>query len=132
MYVEQTFVEPSEARARPVLVEEHCEEPPGLQTSLFATGVPSLDAELAAVRRIALDDTSWVDHLPRWLAGSDEVFARLVRDLPWRQRTVPMYDRLLPEPRLTWWWAEGDASRVLPVLQHARVALSRPEMGAAL
>ena len=70
---------------------------------------------------------AWVDHLPRWLDGSDHVFAELVARLPWRQRTVPMYDRMVQEPRLVWWWAqpEGDAAVPLPVLDEVRHALSR-------
>ena len=52
-----------------------------------------------------------MDHLPRWLDGSDTVFAELVAVVPWRQRTVPMYDRMVKEPRLVWWWTEADGPR---------------------
>jgi alkylated DNA repair dioxygenase AlkB len=97
------------------------------QASLFGAGEPGFDPTMAGRRRIDLDATCWVDHLPRWLDGSDHVFAELVARLPWRQRTVPMYDRMVQEPRLVWWWAqpEGDAAVPLPVLDEVRHALSR-------
>jgi alkylated DNA repair dioxygenase AlkB len=94
------------------------------QASLFAGGEPCFDATFAGLSRLELDETSWVDHLPRWLDGSDQVFAELVGRLRWRQRTVPMYERLVREPRLTWWWTEADGRAPLAVLDAARHALS--------
>jgi alkylated DNA repair dioxygenase AlkB len=117
MYAEQTFDNDRAAIVSAVASE--------WQASLFAVGEPGLDPGLAGLQRIWLDETSWVDHLPRWLEGSDEVFAELVARLPWRQRTVPMYDRMVREPRLVWWWAEGDAPPPLPVLEDVRHVLSR-------
>ena len=86
------------------------------QGSLFAGGPPAFDAAYTGLGRVMLDETSWVDHLPRWLEGSDDVFAELVARLPWRQRTVPMYDRMVQEPRLVWWWTEADGPAPLAVL----------------
>jgi alkylated DNA repair dioxygenase AlkB len=95
------------------------------QASLFGLETPSIDAGLTGLDRTWLDDASWVDRLPRWLQGSDHVFAELVARLPWRQRRVRMYDRMVDEPRLTWWWneEEGPGEPPLPVV---------PEIGAAL
>jgi alkylated DNA repair dioxygenase AlkB len=95
------------------------------QASLFGLETPVIDACLAGLERTWLDETSWVDRLPRWLQGSDHVFAELVARLPWRQRRVRMYDRMVDEPRLTWWWSEdeGPGELPLPVV---------PEMAAAL
>jgi alkylated DNA repair dioxygenase AlkB len=99
--------------------------PPEWQASLFATGDPEVDATFGGLRRLPLDDSSWIDHLPRWLSGSDHVFAELVARLPWRQRTVPMYERLVREPRLVWWWSEGEPSPPpLLVLDEVRRALT--------
>ncbi len=95
------------------------------QASLFAAGEPGFDPSLQGVRRLALDETSWLDHLPRWLEGSDHVFAELVARLPWRQRTVPMYDRLVQEPRLVWWWTAEEGPSPLPLLEEVGRALSR-------
>jgi alkylated DNA repair dioxygenase AlkB len=95
------------------------------QASLFGSGEPSFDSSFAGLERRWLDDTCWVDHLPRWLDGSDHVFAELVARLAWHQRLVRMYDRLVDEPRLTWWWDESSADQVpLAVVQHARHVLS--------
>lgn len=75
-----------------------------LQGSLLSLGGIGIDPS-ARVERIALDESSWVDHAPNWLGGSDELFAALADRLGWRQRRdVPMYDRLVDEPRLTSWW----------------------------
>ncbi len=70
---------------------------------------PTLDVELPVHRR-RLGDGAWVDVEPGWCAGPAALFARLHRDTPWGpQRTVRMYDRLVPEPRLTHRWALADA-----------------------
>jgi alkylated DNA repair dioxygenase AlkB len=97
------------------------------QGSLFGLEEPTIDAAFGGIERRPLDRDSWVDHLPRWLAGSDQVFAELVARVPWRRRVVHMYDRMLDEPRLTWWWSDGDdeAAIPLPVLKDAAAALSR-------
>jgi alkylated DNA repair dioxygenase AlkB len=76
------------------------------QADLFASGAPSVDAAFSTLTRHELDDACWIDLAPRWLAGGDEVFASLVGALPWQQRRVRMYDQVLDEPRLTWWWSE--------------------------
>ena len=93
------------------------------QGSLFAGGPPALDAAYTGLGRIMLDETSWVDHLPRWLDGSDGVFAELVARLPWRQRTVRMYERMVKEPRLVWWCTEDDGPAPLEILDEMRRAL---------
>jgi alkylated DNA repair dioxygenase AlkB len=84
------------------------------QPSLFDGGTPTLDVSYTGIRRIVLDDRSWVDYCPNWLAGSDEVFDLLAGEARWQQRTVKMYDRLLPEPRLTAGWSADAASTDAP------------------
>ena len=96
------------------------------QQCLFAFDEPSVDAAFSTVARTWLDEHSWIDHAPRWLRGADLVFAELIALLPWRQREVTMYDRRLPEPRLTAWWTTSSPdTEVLPVLASARAALTR-------
>jgi len=98
----------------------------GLQGSLFDGGEPSVDETFAGLRRIELDQRSWVDHEPSWLAGSDELFEELVATGRFGQRTVKMYDRTVPEPRLTAGWStEVDACDVPAALQEIAKALSR-------
>ncbi len=70
-----------------------------MQGSLFAAGEPALDA--LCPQRVDLDERSWIDHQPGWLRGADTLFDQLLADNDWRQRTqIPMYDRLVDEPRL--------------------------------
>jgi alkylated DNA repair dioxygenase AlkB len=85
------------------------------QASLFGLDRPTVDRSFPGLERHALDETSWIDHLPRWLAGSDQVFAELVARTAWRHRRVPMYDRMVDEPRLTWWWSQDDGRAALPL-----------------
>ena len=96
-----------------------------LQGTLFGLDEPMVDGTFAGLRRIELDGgTTWLDHLPGWLRGHDVLFDRLLHELPWRQRTVTMYDRQLPEPRLTWWWTPADGPEPLPILAEMRRVLT--------
>ena len=100
--------------------------PPAVrQPSLFGLEEPSVDADFAGLRRLALDDHSWVDHLPGWLHGEETVFEQLSDVLTWGQRRVTMYDQRLLEPRLTSWWGPGDGPEPLPILGEIRALLSR-------
>jgi alkylated DNA repair dioxygenase AlkB len=96
-----------------------------LQGSLFGLEEPSVDVTFGGLERVELDATTWLDVVPGWLRGHEVVFDRLWRELPWRQRTVTMYQRHLPEPRLTWWWTVGNGPEPLAVLADARHALDR-------
>jgi alkylated DNA repair dioxygenase AlkB len=99
------------------------------QADLFASGPPSVDAAFSTLTRHQLDDVCWIDHAPRWLSGGDDVFASLVTTLPWQQRRVHMYDKVLDEPRLTWWWSEASGEGLpetpaMATVDRARRALS--------
>lgn len=62
----------------------------------------------AARRRLAAG--AWVDLVPHWCSGADELFARLLADTPWSgPRRVRMYDRVVAEPRLTHRWPLTEA-----------------------
>jgi alkylated DNA repair dioxygenase AlkB len=107
----------------------HQLEDPALiwQQCLFAFEEPAIDATFAGAERTWLDDESWVEHVPGWLHGADLVLAELVAKLPWKQREVVMYERLLPEPRLTAWWSSADEEHPeppLPVLEEGLAALA--------
>ena len=96
------------------------------QQCLFAFEEPSIDATFATIKRTWLDDDSWIDYAPQWLHGADRIFGELIAVLPWQQREVTMYDRRLPEPRLTAWWDTASAAiEGLPILTEARTTLSR-------
>ena len=86
------------------------------QASLFGDLQPGVDRSFGDLERRTLDERSWVDFATAWLSGADTVFAELVDALQWRQRTVTMYERRLPEPRLTSWWSGAHGPEPLPVL----------------
>jgi alkylated DNA repair dioxygenase AlkB len=61
----------------------------------------AVDEQFSAATRIQLDETSWVDHVPGWLAGDGELMAALMDQAEWQQRSRWMYTRMVTEPRLT-------------------------------
>jgi alkylated DNA repair dioxygenase AlkB len=96
------------------------------QPSLFDGGPLGLDLDYTGLRRIHLDDRSWVDYCPGWLSGSDIVFDALAGEARWQQRTVHIYDRVLPEPRLTAGWStDADAETLPPMLREMAGTLSQ-------
>ena len=101
------------------------------QPSLLDGGTAVPDVSFAGLRRIVLDEHSWVDYGPGWLDGSDEVFEQLTAQARWQQRTVPMYDKQVLEPRLTAGWStdasDADTPRVLTDM--AAVLSRRYEVG---
>jgi alkylated DNA repair dioxygenase AlkB len=86
------------------------------QASLFGSVTPAADAAFVSCRRTELRDGAWIDHQVGWLAGADELFAELVARAPWRQRTRPMYEQVVAEPRLTAWFGAKEGDLVLPAV----------------
>jgi alkylated DNA repair dioxygenase AlkB len=97
------------------------------QTSLFGDVAPRYDASFAQLHRVDLDATSWVDHAPGWMAGSDQLLDELANVLPLRQKKgVKMYDQVLDEPRLTAWWSlDSGQAEPLPILTEVRTLLAK-------
>ena len=75
------------------------------------------------MQRTELADGAWLDVLPGWLTGADELFARLLEAVPWRAERRKMYDRMVDVPRLLCFYADGEP---LPdfLLVQARDALN--------
>jgi alkylated DNA repair dioxygenase AlkB len=71
---------------------------------------------------------AWVDVRPGWLAAGDELFAALLRDVPWHAERRQMYDSVVDVPRLTTFYG-GDEPLPHPMLAQARDALSRHYAG---
>lgn len=96
------------------------------QGSLFGVLDPEVDTTFSDVRRIELDERSWVDVARGWLHGADVVFDELLDVVPLRQRTnVQMYDRLVDEPRMSaWWHVDGGQPEPLAILSEMRELLS--------
>ncbi len=92
-------------------------------------GAPQLGPLAGRIARTELSGGAWVDHLPGWLSGSDQVLDGLLADVPWRAEERQMYDRRVAVPRLLCWY-NGASPFPHPVLEAARAALNahyRPE-----
>ena len=80
----------------------------------------TLDARWpAGCVRHELSDGAWVDHLPGWVSGSDEVLEVLLGDIGWREDRRQMYEREVAVPRLLRWYG-GDETLPHPLLTEAR------------
>jgi alkylated DNA repair dioxygenase AlkB len=73
----------------------------GRQLGLFDALSPGVDSSFSDVRHIDLDATSWIEHVPGWMHGSEQLFDELLETAPWEQRERWMYTRQVAEPRLT-------------------------------
>jgi alkylated DNA repair dioxygenase AlkB len=105
------------------------------QTSLFEAldeqPGPVLGELGPTVRRTTLSRGAWVDVRPGWVSGSEELFSRLVVDVPWRAERRVMWDNDVAVPRLLKFYAGGEALPD-PLLVAAREALDehyREELG---
>jgi alkylated DNA repair dioxygenase AlkB len=104
-----------------------------LQASLLDAAPPGGAAlgPLGGLQRTRLSHGAWVDVLPGWVTGSDDLFLRLVELVPWYAERRTMYDRVVDVPRLLSWYGE-DAELPDPLLADARRALDehyRKELG---
>jgi alkylated DNA repair dioxygenase AlkB len=86
------------------------------------------------VQRRMLTLGAWVDHRPGWVSGSDELFLRLVQQVPWHAERRPMYERVVDVPRLLKFYGEGEPLPD-PLLEQARDRLNEhyaPKLGEEL
>src|SRR3954453_22001049 len=100
------------------------------QASLFDGAAVGVGPLAGRVQRTHLTRGAWVDVLPNWCEGADEIFADLVERVPWRAEKRPMYDNVVDVPRLLHTCGVGEALPH-PALPEAREALSehyRPEL----
>ncbi|MCW3157748.1 alpha-ketoglutarate-dependent dioxygenase AlkB [Micropruina sonneratiae] len=96
----------------------------GFQAGLFSDVAVEVPPLVGRVERVSLSRGAWVDLVPGWVAGADEVFPRLVEGIPWRAERREMYDRTVDVPRLLCMYAEGEQLPD-PVLTQARAELNR-------
>src|SRR6476646_7726913 len=95
------------------------------QPSMWDLAEEAMLSPLAGrVVRHELSDGAWVDHLPGWVSGSDEVLEVLLGDIGWREDRRQMYEREVVVPRLLRWYG-GDETLPHPLLTQARSALDR-------
>ena len=72
------------------------------QDSLFAVEHEPMSFE--GSRRDHFGRDSWIDVVPAWVPDHEALFAQLVRDAPWFQRSRVLWDQEVLEPRLTAGW----------------------------
>lgn len=70
------------------------------QRSLFGGGGPAIDRGFTGLRRIQLDESAWLDHLPSWAHGHQALLDELVTTTRWHESERKMYDRVVEVPRL--------------------------------
>jgi alkylated DNA repair dioxygenase AlkB len=90
--------------------------------------------ELDDSARIVLSHGAWLDVVPGWLRGADDLFERLMQAVPWRAERRWMYDQVVAVPRLLCHYG-ADEPLPDPVLADARRALDehyRQEIGESL
>ncbi|MET8859933.1 alpha-ketoglutarate-dependent dioxygenase AlkB [Streptomyces sp. NPDC004579] len=94
-----------------------------LQGSLFDQTDELRLGPLDGLRRTTLGEGAWIDLLPGWLSGADELFGRLAAEVPWRAERRQMYEQVVDVPRLLAYFRADDP---LPhrVLDEARDTLS--------
>ncbi|HEY0470165.1 MAG TPA: alpha-ketoglutarate-dependent dioxygenase AlkB [Kribbella sp.] len=94
-----------------------------LQASLLDAFEDPALGSLDGIRRTELSRGAWIDVLPRWLTGADQLYERLAADVPWHEERRQMYDRVVDVPRLLCFYGEGDDLPV-PILDEARDLLT--------
>jgi alkylated DNA repair dioxygenase AlkB len=82
----------------------------------------ALTALPGRVVRHELSSGAWVDHLPGWVTGSDEILDVLLGDIGWREDRRQMYEREVAVPRLLRWYGAGE-TLPHPLLTQARADL---------
>lgn len=92
---------------------------------LDSGGAVELDPSFRGLRRHALAEGAWIDVVPAWVGGADILFAQLLARTPWAGHEVRMYERVLPEPRLTHRWRLDHGPSPPVVLQLMARLLSR-------
>jgi len=95
---------------------------PALGSTAVSVDAVSCDASFANARRITLDAGAWVEHVPGWVRGADELFAHVIAHAPWEHRQVTMYGRVLDEPRLSAWYGRGVDARSVPAVARTMAA----------
>ena len=72
----------------------------------------------AAVERIDLDESSWVDVVRGFVPRADDVHDELVERVPWEQGRVFRYERWIDDPRLSGWQSGSGRHPALVEVEH--------------
>jgi alkylated DNA repair dioxygenase AlkB len=92
------------------------------QGSLFDLEDDVAVTSLAHVVREDLGRGAWIDLVPGWVSGSQELFDQLAAGVPWRAEARQMYERVVAVPRLLCFYDETDR------LPHPSLELAREQL----
>ena len=98
---------------------------PSLLGQVDASGDPTFDAAFTSAERRELSAGAWIDVVPRWCDGHDELFERVLAAGGWHQHDMQMYGEVVIQPRLNATWGTRDLPAGLSVLHEAVELLSR-------
>jgi alkylated DNA repair dioxygenase AlkB len=88
-------------------------------------GRVEFDPAFSSLKRVMLDEHSWIDYAPGWVSNSDSLFQELLETKDWGRRTRQMYDNQVQEPRLTWSWRASSETPLEPeIVNEMRLVLS--------
>jgi alkylated DNA repair dioxygenase AlkB len=93
------------------------------QSTLFAPAAAD-GLDFATLERSELTRGAWVDVVRTWLPDADDVFAALVREVPWRAERREMYERTVDVPRLLHTYMIGEE------LPHPTLSAAREDLDA--
>jgi hypothetical protein len=69
---------------------------------LFVARNPlGLDRAFTTAKRSAIDTSSWIELVPAWMRGGEELLEQLLESVPWQQHYRRMFEQTFLEPRLT-------------------------------
>ncbi|MEY2452011.1 MAG: hypothetical protein QOD92_1585 [Acidimicrobiaceae bacterium] len=91
------------------------------QGTLLGAAEPAIDRSFRRAQRLELANGAWVDHVPGWLTGADELFGDVVDVVEWQSPIVRMWDKQLQQPRLNGSLAVADRPAIV---EDMRAALS--------
>jgi alkylated DNA repair dioxygenase AlkB len=91
-----------------------------MQLSFFGGGEPAVRG-FASLRRLALDEGSWIDYAPEFVTGHEALFARLASSMAWKSERRVMYEREVDVPRL---FASALVAQLDPALREVAAFLA--------
>lgn len=85
----------------------------------------TVDRDLSTAQRVELARGAWVDVVPGFVRGSQDLFDRVVEASSWRAEEMVLFDEVVACPRLSVRWHVGDLPDDLAVLRSMAAVLSQ-------
>lgn len=85
---------------------------------------PSIAPGWVGLRRTDLGAGAWIEHVPRWVSGSDVLLERCLATLTWGQREEVIHGQRIAQPRLTARVRVGEVPAGLRILDDMAAALT--------